>query len=100
METVLQEQQVELLAVEQDLETDLSIEEGSGLEIAQSSRLSMVDKKPVLEHDCNFPLAYFHSEEEDQEQTEDSEDLSSQEVNRYLKRTMPDYLISLMIQRR
>ncbi|KAK9905222.1 hypothetical protein M0R45_000416 [Rubus argutus] len=76
METVLQEQQLELLATEQALETDSSLEEGSHFEIGQSSR------QPVLELDCDCAPAYIQSEEEDQEQAEDSEDLSSQEVNR------------------
>ncbi|KAK9933172.1 hypothetical protein M0R45_020377 [Rubus argutus] len=76
METVLQEQQLELLATEQALETDFSLEEGSHFEIGQSSR------QPVLELDCDCAPAYIQSEEEDQEQAEDSEDLSSQEVNR------------------
>ena len=76
METVLQEQQLELLATEQALETDFSLEEGSHFEIGQSSR------QPVLELDCDCAPAYIQFEEEDQEQAEDSEDLSSQEVNR------------------
>ncbi|KAK9941490.1 hypothetical protein M0R45_018084 [Rubus argutus] len=82
LEMVLQEHQVETLPTEQDLETDLSIEEISRFEIGQSSGLSMVDKQPVLEHDYDFASAYFHSEEEDQAQVEDSEDSASQELNK------------------
>ncbi|KAK9912803.1 hypothetical protein M0R45_036644 [Rubus argutus] len=95
METVLQEQQLELLATEQALETDFSLEEGSHFEIGQSSR------QPVLELDCDCAPAYIQSEEEDQEQAEDSEDCHHRKLTETsLNRTMLDYLISLMTQKR